>query len=177
MDAYTNIVNIIALTMGVAWASGINLYATILTLGPSQHHRPHGAASRPADSDRSPGDRGGRTDVHGGVCGRQDARACDTGWDSIHTFIRIPAGALLAAGAVGANEPGPGPCGRHSSAAAVAAGVHATKAGTRILINTSPEPFTNWIASSGRRRAMVVGGLWTALHHPLGFSRSAGSLW
>ena len=61
----------------------------------------------------------------------------DTGWDTIHTFIRIPAGAMLAAGAVGDLNPAV------EIAAALlggglAAGTHATKAGTRVLINTSP---------------------------------------
>jgi len=88
----------------------------------------------------------------------------DTGWDALHTFIRIPAGALLAAGAVGNVEP----------AVAIAAGIvgggiaaatHATKAGSRVIINTSPEPFSNWIISFGEDVA-VVAGVWTALVHP-----------
>jgi hypothetical protein len=91
----------------------------------------------------------------------------DTAWDSIHTFIRIPAGALLAAGAVGDVTPavqltalilGGG----------LAAGAHATKAGSRVLINASPEPFTNWAASLAED-ALVIAGLWTALYHPLVF--------
>jgi len=88
----------------------------------------------------------------------------DTGWDAIHTFIRIPAGAMLAAGAVGNVDP----------AIAVAAGIlgggltaatHVTKAGTRALVNTSPEPFSNWALSISEDVA-VFGGLWTALNHP-----------
>ena len=47
----------------------------------------------------------------------------------------------------------------------MAAGVHATKAGTRVLINSSPEPFTNWTLSICED-VLVVGGLWTALQHP-----------
>ncbi len=66
----------------------------------------------------------------------------DTGWDALHTFIRIPAGAALAAGAVGELNPAV------EVAAAiigggVAAGTHATKAGKRVLINASPEPVSN----------------------------------
>ena len=91
----------------------------------------------------------------------------DSGWDALHTFIRIPAGALLAAGAVGDMN-----AALVLAAAIVggglAAGVHATKAGTRVLINTSPEPFTNWTASV-LEDLMVIGGLWTALHHPVLF--------
>jgi hypothetical protein len=88
----------------------------------------------------------------------------DSAWDALHTFVRIPAGALLAAGAVGDVNPGVA-----LSAAilggGLAAGTHATKAGARALINTSPEPFTNWGASLAED-LLVVAGLWTALHYP-----------
>ncbi|MGR9117368.1 MAG: DUF4126 domain-containing protein, partial [Gammaproteobacteria bacterium] len=50
----------------------------------------------------------------------------------------------------------------------MAAGSHATKAGSRVLINTSPEPFTNWAASIGEDIA-VIGGVWACLNHPLLF--------
>jgi hypothetical protein len=88
----------------------------------------------------------------------------DTGWDTISTFIRIPAGAILAAGAVG--DVGAGA----QLAAAIAGGTlatgsHVTKTGTRVLINTSPEPVSNWFASVGEDVA-VIAGLWTALYHP-----------
>jgi hypothetical protein len=88
----------------------------------------------------------------------------DTGWDTLHTFIRIPAGAMLAAGAVGDLNPAV------ELAAAIlggglAAGTHATKAGTRVLINTSPEPFSNWLASVGEDIA-VIGGIWASVNHP-----------
>ncbi|MBW2195031.1 MAG: DUF4126 domain-containing protein [Deltaproteobacteria bacterium] len=163
MEQLDQIVNIISLTMGAAWASGINLYATILVLGvlgitdnivlPAglqilMNPLVIGAAGImylvEFFADKIPG--------------------VDTGWDSIHTFIRIPAGALLAAGAVGDVSP----------AVAIAAGIvgggmaaatHATKSGTRVIINTSPEPFTNWTASVVEDIA-VIGGLWTALHYP-----------
>ncbi len=88
----------------------------------------------------------------------------DTLWDTLHTFIRIPAGAVLAAGAVG--ELG---MGAELAAALVggtlAASTHATKAGTRAVINTSPEPFSNWTLSIGEDIA-VFAGLWAALKHP-----------
>ena len=91
----------------------------------------------------------------------------DSTWDAVHTFIRIPLGALLAAGAVGEVNPAV------TTAAfllggTMAAGTHAAKAGTRVLINTSPEPFTN-IAASVTEDVAVVGGLWTALNYPLAF--------
>jgi hypothetical protein len=149
--------------MGAAWAAGINLYAAISTLGILGAT---GNMTLPPDlqvlsdplviasaclmyaveffADKTPG--------------------VDTGWDTIHTFIRIPAGALLAAGAVGEVNPAV------SLAAALlggtlAAGSHGLKAGSRLLINTSPEPFTNWTASIAED-ILVIGGLWTAVHHP-----------
>jgi hypothetical protein len=91
----------------------------------------------------------------------------DTGWDAIHSFIRIPAGVLLAAGAVGEVNPSmvivAGILG-----GGIAATSHTIKAGTRVLINTSPEPFSNWTASVLEDVA-VIGGIWTALHYPIAF--------
>jgi hypothetical protein len=92
----------------------------------------------------------------------------DTGWDSIHTFIRIPAGAMLAAGSVGEINSAIGITAAILGGG-IAAGTHATKAGSRVLINTSPEPFTNWFASLGEDIAVVV-GIWTAINHPYVFA-------
>ncbi len=166
MEHLDQITTIIALSMGVAWASGINLYATILMLGLLGTS---GNLVLPPDlqilmnplvifaagamylvefaADKVPG--------------------VDNSWDTLHTFIRIPIGAALAAGAVGEMDPAV------SLAAAIvggglAAGVHATKAGSRVLINTSPEPFSNWIVSLAED-ATVIAGLWAALHYPVLF--------
>jgi len=87
--------------------------------------------------------------------------------DALHTFVRIPAGALLAYGA--ADQIGP-------EAAVIAAllggtlaaGTHIAKTGTRALINTSPEPFSN-IAASLAEDVSVIGGLMLALAHPITF--------
>jgi len=161
-----DITQTIALTMGVAWASGINLYAAIVMLG---YLGSTGNIDLPPElqiltnpviilaagvmycieffADKVPG--------------------VDTGWDLIQTFIRVPAGAALAAGAMG--DVG---AGAHLAAAVtggtLATGSHLVKTGSRVLINTSPEPFTNWFASIGEDVA-VIAGLWTALHHPLLF--------
>ena len=163
MEQLTQLVDTISLSMGAAWASGINLYATLLALGIMGAT---GNIALPPDlqiltnplvigaaglmfivefvADKMPG--------------------VDTGWDSIHTFIRIPAGAMLAAGAVGEVN-----AAVSLSAAilggSIAAGSHATKAGTRVMINASPEPFTNWAASLSEDVA-VIGGIWLALHNP-----------
>jgi hypothetical protein len=88
----------------------------------------------------------------------------DSAWDAVQTFVRIPAGAILAVAAMGDMDPA------WSTIAALlggvfAAGAHLTKAGSRALINTSPEPFSNWGASA-TEDAMVAGGLWAAFFHP-----------
>jgi hypothetical protein len=91
----------------------------------------------------------------------------DTGWDAIHTFIRIPAGAVLAAGAIG--DVGTGAqLAAGIVGGALATGSHVTKAGSRVLINASPEPVSNWFASVGED-VMVILGLWTAIYNPVLF--------
>ena len=88
----------------------------------------------------------------------------DSLWDVVHTLIRIPAGAALAAAVFGASDA--------SIAAAAAilgggitAGTHFTKAGGRAMLNTSPEPLSNWAASLSED-LLVPSGLWLALAHP-----------
>jgi hypothetical protein len=163
MEQLDQIARVIALSMGTAWASGINLYAAILTLGLLGVS---GQMTLPANlqivtepiviaaaalmfcieffADKIPG--------------------VDTGWDTLHSFIRIPGGALLAAGAVGDVNPAimlaAGILG-----GGLAAGTHAAKAGSRVLINASPEPFSNWAASLAEDLA-VIAGVWAALTHP-----------
>jgi CBS domain containing-hemolysin-like protein len=93
----------------------------------------------------------------------------DSGWDAIHTFIRIPAGALLAAGAAsGVDVSQSAELAAALVGGTVAAGSHFTKSGSRLLINTSPEPVTNWTASIAEDLA-VIGALWAALNYPLAF--------
>ena len=91
----------------------------------------------------------------------------DSAWDVFHTFIRIPAGALLAAGATGdtlsALTVAAGLLG-----GTLAAGTHFAKSGGRALINASPEPFSNWGASL-TEDALVLTGVWLAFAHPLVF--------
>jgi hypothetical protein len=91
--------------------------------------------------------------------------AIDTVWDAVHTFIRIPAGAALAAGALGADNT------TWAVIAALAGGTlaatsHFTKAGARAAVNTSPEPFSN-IAVSTSEDVAVGGLLWLVLTFPL----------
>jgi len=163
MEQLNHVAAIIALTMGVGWASGINLYAAIFMLG---------ILGATGNMVLPPGLQILANPLVIGAAGfmylvefvADKVPGVDSGWDALHTFIRIPAGALLAAGAVGPTHPAV------SLAAAImgggmAAGAHATKAGTRVIINTSPEPFSNWVASFTEDVVVVV-GLWTALNHP-----------
>jgi hypothetical protein len=88
----------------------------------------------------------------------------DSVWDTVHTFIRIPAGAALAAMVFG----GQGVEWQAAMAllgGTLAAGTHFTKAGTRAMINASPEPFTNLAASFGED-FVVLTGLWLMFAHP-----------
>ena len=91
----------------------------------------------------------------------------DSAWDAVHTFLRIPAGAALAAGMLGDSGEGV------AMAAAIiggtlTAGTHFGKAGTRAVANTSPEPFSN-IALSLAEDTMVAGGLALAIANPIIF--------
>jgi hypothetical protein len=91
----------------------------------------------------------------------------DSAWDAVHTFIRIPAGAMLAAASLGHADP------VWVALAAIlggsiAAGSHAAKAGGRAVINTSPEPVSNWTASLGED-LLVPAGLLMAVKLPLVF--------
>lgn len=163
MEQLNEISAILALTMGAAWASGINLYATIAMLG---YMGATGNVTLPENLIvlQNPLVIGAAGFMYCVEFFVDKTPGVDTGWDAMHTFIRIPAGAMLAAGAVG--ELGPGV----ELAAALlggglSAGSHATKAGSRVLINTSPEPMSNWTASV-TEDALVIGGLWAALNHP-----------
>lgn len=156
--------SLLALGLGAAWASGINLYATILVLGGLGAS---GVVGLPGDltvlehpavlvvagalyvvefvADKIPG--------------------VDSLWDALHTVIRVPAGALLAAGV--AREWGA----EYEVVAALLAGgalaaaSHATKASGRVAINASPEPFSNW-AVSLFEDVLVIGSIILALFMP-----------
>lgn len=153
--------------MGAAWASGINLYATVLVLGLLGST---GLVDLPAGLDplSSP--------VVLVIAGAvyiieffaDKIPGVDSLWDGVHTFIRIPAGALMAAGATAGLGEDYMVALALLGGAAVAAGSHATKAGSRAVINTSPEPFSNWAASIFEDVA-VVAGLSLAVFQPTVF--------
>ncbi len=166
MEAYQDIISILTLTLGAAWASGINLYATLAILGFAGSS---GQIQLPPDLEilASPWVIGAASLMYVVEFVADKIPGVDSAWDSLHTFIRIPAGAMLASGAVG--DVG---MGMEIASAILGGGMatatHATKAGSRVLINTSPEPFSNWGASISEDVA-VFAGLWAALNHPLIF--------
>lgn len=160
------IITYIALSMGVAWASGLNLYAAILVLGLLGAT---GNMTLPETLQilQNPLVIGAAALMYGVEFFADKFPGVDNAWDTLHTFIRIPAGAILAASAVADVEPS------LSFAAALVggtltAGAHLAKAGTRLLVNTSPEPFSN-IGASVTEDTMVVAGLWTAIYFPILF--------
>ncbi len=159
-------VETIALAMGVGWAAGINLYAAIATLGLLQLT---GNIVLPPELAvvADPVVLGAAIFMYCVEFFADKVPGVDTGWDAIHTFIRIPAGAILAAQAVGpVSEPAMLAAGLLGGA--FATGSHLIKSGTRVVINTSPEPFTNWTASIAED-AMVIAGVWASLYHPWAF--------
>lgn len=87
----------------------------------------------------------------------------DSGWDLLHTLLRVPVGAFLAAATL--SPDGSLGAGMLATGAGVALTSHVLKAGSRALLNTSPEPVSNWTASVAED-ATVVGGLALAFAHP-----------
>jgi len=162
----TELSTLIALTLGVGWASGINLYAAVLALGMAGAT---GYADLPAGLEivQNPLVIGAAGLMYTVEFFADKVPGVDTGWDTLHTFIRLPAGALLAAGIFDDQS-----MGLELAAAIVGGGLaatsHATKAGSRVLINTSPEPFTNWTASIAEDIS-VFGGVWLMLNQPWTF--------
>ena len=156
----------LSLGAGLSWASGLRLYLTVLLVGVFARlgivHLPDTLSAL------SSGWVIGAAAVLSVVEFLADRiPAFDSLWDAVHTFIRIPAGALLAVGSVGHADPA------LLTVAALAGGTlagsaHLAKAGTRALINLSPEPFSNWVASS-MEDVLVCVGLALALFVPLAF--------
>ncbi|MGC2660204.1 MAG: DUF4126 domain-containing protein, partial [Bryobacteraceae bacterium] len=154
---------LLGFAMGSAWLSGINLYATVLTLGLLQRF----------NLAHLPGDLGYLS--HTWVLATSGALylvqfvadkipAIDSAWDVVHTFIRVPAGAVLAAAAFAHFDPAV-----RLIALLVGGGIalssHTAKTATRLAANTSPEPLSN-IALSLMGDALAVGGTLLMSIHP-----------
>lgn len=166
MNEALPLVQTVALAAGLAWASGLRLYLVLFLAGLLAHlgylqlpenlvllkHPLVMAASGTMllaefVADKVPG--------------------FDSFWDTLQTFVRIPAGGALAALSLGVADPA-AMLAAGLVGGTITAGTALTKAGGRLAINTSPEPFTNWAASFGED-AMVVGGFWLMLQHPAVF--------
>jgi hypothetical protein len=159
-----DIVAPIAMAAGLGWASGLRLYAVLFFIGVLGYF---GFARMPPDLMilSHPAVMATTGALFAFEFGADKIPGFDSIWDSFQTFVRIPGGALLAAAAVA----------DQSSALALAAGLlggtfaagaHLTKAGSRVLINTSPEPFSNWAASLAED-TLTAGVVWFAFAHPL----------
>lgn len=165
--ASPDVLGAVALALGAAWASGINMYLAALLIGGLGMT---GAVDLPPDLQvlATPTMLAVAAVLYALEFLADKIPGIDTLNDALHTFIRIPAGALLAMGSVsGVAEPW------QAAAAlvlggAVTAGTHAAKAGSRAVINTSPEPFSNWFASIFEDVIVVI-GLLLALFQPMFF--------
>ena len=157
------IISQLALAGGLSWASGLRLYLTVFAVSMLAKFNVVDLPSALAILSNP------------WVLGVSGALAAvefladkipyvDSAWDSIQTFIRIPAGALLAMGAINTSDP------MIATVTALLGGTlagatHATKAGSRALINTSPEPVSN-VAASLTEESMLITGGWLAFAHP-----------
>ena len=157
-------VQLVALAAALGWASGIRLYAVLFVVGGLGIL---GWVELPP---------GLKVLAHPWVLGASGFMCfvefftdkipgVDSLWDVVHTFIRIPAGAALAASVFG-GEPGAAVLAAAIVGGSLAAGSHLAKTGSRALINTSPEPFSNWAASFGEELAVGT-VLWLAFAHPV----------
>ena len=159
-----NPIEALGLAFGAGFSSGLNLYATVATLGLLQRF---GMIHLPPSLEVL---------SHPVVLGIAIALYIveffadkipyfDTVWDSLHTFVRPPAAAVIAYGAASAVSPE-----WRWAAALLAGGValtaHGTKASTRAAVNTLPEPFSNWALSFGED-LLAVWLTWFATAHPV----------
>lgn len=166
MPGDLQVLQTVALASLLAWASGVRLYLVVFTVGLAGHL---GYIDLPT---------GLKVLQHPWVIGAagfllvmeflvDKVPGIDSVWDAVHTFIRIPAGALLAAGATG-DTLGALTVAAGLLGGTITAGTHFTKAGGRAILNASPEPFSNWGASFAED-ASVLGGIWIAYLYPVVF--------
>jgi hypothetical protein len=141
----TQLISTIAIAMGASWVSGINLYAAVATLGLLGRFS-HLQLPGELEVLTSWWVIGVALALYVVEFVADKVPYIDSTWDVIHTFIRVPAGAVLAASAFGDFD-------RSIQVIALLLGgglalsSHGTKAATRAMLNASPEPVSNWIAS------------------------------
>jgi hypothetical protein len=156
----------IAVALGAGWASGLNAYAAVLVLGAVQRLGLF-TLSHDLQVLASPWVMGAAAILFALNFFADKIPYIDSINDILQTFVRVPAGALLAYGAAGGLSPEVAVI-AGLLGGTLAAGTHVAKTGTRALINTSPEPFSN-IAASLAEDVGVIGGLALALAHPITF--------
>jgi hypothetical protein len=152
---------------GVALFAGIRLYATVLTVGLCLRY---GLLTLPPELSSLGVLSHTYVLAAAGVCAAAEFLAdkipwVDSLWDAVHAFVRPAGAALIALAAAGDMDPAAEVavvllCG------AVAFSSHATKAGARLAVNQSPEPFSNVLLSLVED-AVAVGGSYSAIAHPL----------
>lgn len=154
----------LGLAFGAAWTSGINVYATVATLGLLQHY---GVAHLPGGLEAldSWPVIGVALFMYAVEFVADKIPLVDTIWDAVHTFIRVPAGAIVAGTATADLNPTV-----HALAWLLGGGLalstHGTKATARAAVNTSPEPFSNW-ALSIIEDIVAIGALVLSVLHPV----------
>ena len=153
----------LGLALGAGFSSGLNLYATIATLGLLQRF---GVIHLPASLQvlSHPWVLGIAIALYAVEFLADKIPYVDSVWDLVHTVIRPPAAALLAYGAT-VSAPPEWRWGAALLAGGVALTSHSTKASTRAAVNTSPEPFSNWVLSLGED-TLAVWLTWMATVHP-----------
>jgi hypothetical protein len=156
----------IAVALGAGWASGLNAYAAVLVLGAAQRLD---LVALPHDLQvlASPWVLGVASLLFALNFFADKIPYIDSINDVLQTFVRIPAGFLLAYGAMAGLSPEVAVI-AGLLGGTLAAGTHVAKTGSRALINTSPEPFTN-IAASLTEDVTVIGGLALAIAYPITF--------
>jgi hypothetical protein len=156
----------IALAAGLAWASGLRLYVVLFLVGIAGYF---GWILLPTHLEvlANPIVLGTSGTLAVAEFFADKIPGFDSLWDAVHTFIRIPAGALLAAGSVGGlgDDSLPLMIAAGLIGGTITAGSHFTKAGSRVAINHSPEPFSNWVASLFEDVA-APGIVWLAIVAP-----------
>jgi hypothetical protein len=163
MNDAVPLVQTVALAAGLAWASGLRLYLVLFLAGLLAHL---GYLQLPESLVllKHPLVMAASGTMLLAECVADKVPGFDSLWDTLQTFVRIPAGAALAALSLGVADPA-AMLAAGLVGGTITAGTALTKAGGRLAINTSPEPFTNWAASFGED-AMVIGGFWLMLQHP-----------
>jgi uncharacterized protein DUF4126 len=153
----------LSLAVGTAWTSGVNLYATLAALGLAGRFEMIQLPQR-LDVLTNPIVIAVACVMYAIEFFADKIPYVDNGWDILHTFIRVPAGAVLAARSLGDMSPGL-ELAALLGGGSIALAAHGTKATSRLAINSSPEPFSNWIASFLEDVA-VLSGIWIIFNHP-----------